>query len=134
MLYLLDANVRITASNLYYPLEAVPEFWDRLAHQGAEGAIKMPIGTYEEVRDGSNDAERDLLFAWVQDVANRQAILFDEDVDSGLVRRVLEEGYRGADIAPGRAAAPRHRAPCGSWWQRLCQQRAVRPGARFRAP
>jgi len=37
MLYLLDANVRITASNLYYPLEAVPEFWDRLAHQGAEG-------------------------------------------------------------------------------------------------
>ena len=27
MLYLLDANVLITAHNLYYPIDAVPEFW-----------------------------------------------------------------------------------------------------------
>ena len=93
MVYLLDANVLITANNLYYPVDAVPEFWDWLAHQAAEGAVKMPIETYEEVRDGGNDAERDPLFAWVQDAANREAILFDEDVDFDLVRRVLEQGY-----------------------------------------
>ena len=27
MLYLFDANVLITASNMYYPLDAVPEFF-----------------------------------------------------------------------------------------------------------
>lgn len=27
MLYLLDANVLITASRLYYPVDQVPEFW-----------------------------------------------------------------------------------------------------------
>jgi len=27
MLYLLDANVVITAHNTYYGLDAVPEFW-----------------------------------------------------------------------------------------------------------
>ena len=63
MVYLLDANVLITAQNLYYPVDAVPEFWDWLVHMGNAGEIKMPIETFEEVRDGSNDAERDLLFA-----------------------------------------------------------------------
>ena len=46
---------------------------------GNEGNIKMPIETLEEVKDGSNDAERDLLFAWIQDDANKAAILFDQD-------------------------------------------------------
>ena len=66
MIYLLDANVLITAHHLYYPVNAVPEFWDWLVHMGNSGKIKMPIETLEEVKDGSNDAERDLLFAWMQ--------------------------------------------------------------------
>lgn len=85
MLYLLDANVLITAHHLYYPVDAVPEFWDWLAHQGEAGNIKMPIETFEEVKDGSNDADRDLLYAWVQDDANKAAILFDGDVQPPLV-------------------------------------------------
>jgi Domain of unknown function (DUF4411) len=31
MLYLLDANVLITARNRYYPIDTVPEFWSWLA-------------------------------------------------------------------------------------------------------
>ncbi|WP_410001046.1 DUF4411 family protein [Rhizobium leguminosarum] len=27
-MHLLDANVLITAHNLYYPIQRVPEFWD----------------------------------------------------------------------------------------------------------
>ncbi len=27
MLYLFDANVLITASNTYYPIDQVPEYW-----------------------------------------------------------------------------------------------------------
>ena len=30
MLYLLDANVLITANNLYYPIDSVPEYWEWL--------------------------------------------------------------------------------------------------------
>lgn len=88
MLYLLDANVLITAHHLYYPVDAVPEFWDWLAHQGEAGNIKMPIETFEEVKDGSNDADKDLLYAWVQDDAHKAAILFDGDVERQLVQQV----------------------------------------------
>jgi len=88
MLYLLDANVLITAQNQYYPVDAVPEFWQWLTYMGQSGEIKMPIETLEEVKDGSNDTERDLLFAWIQDEANKTAILLDEDVRPDLVQRV----------------------------------------------
>lgn len=88
MLYLLDANVLITAHHLYYPVDAVPEFWDWLAHQGEAGNVKMPIETFEEVKDGSNDADKDLLYAWVQDDTHKAAILFDADVAPQLVQQV----------------------------------------------
>jgi hypothetical protein len=93
VLYLLDANVLITAHSLYYPVERVPEFWEWLTHQGTLGFVKMPIETFEEVKDGSNDEERDLLFAWIQEAGNKTAILFEEAVDPRLVNRVIREGY-----------------------------------------
>lgn len=93
MLYLLDANVPITANNLYYPVEAVPEFWSWLAHQGQHGSVKMPLETFEEVKDGGRDEERDPLFAWITDEEHKAALLLDEEVDPGLVARVLDEGY-----------------------------------------
>lgn len=91
MLYLLDANVLITAHHLYYPVDAVPEFWDWLAHQGEAGNVKMPIETFEEVKDGSNDADKDLLYAWVQDNAHKAAILFDGVVEPQLVQQVTRQ-------------------------------------------
>lgn len=96
MLYLLDANVLITAHHLYYPVDAVPEFWDWLAHQGEAGNIKMPIETFEEVKDGSNNADKDLLYGWVQDDSNRAAILFDGDVQPQLVQQVT--GHYAPDL------------------------------------
>jgi Domain of unknown function (DUF4411) len=93
VLYLLDANVLITAANLYYRVDTVPEFWGWLAHKAGAGDIKMPLETFEEVKDGSTDAERDLLFAWIREEANKAAVLLNEEVDPVLVRRVLTEGY-----------------------------------------
>ena len=93
MLYLLDANVLITAHNSYYPVGAVPEFWAWLAYMGSTGHIKMPLETYEEVKDGGTDVERDALFAWTQDDTNKIAILLDEEVRVDLVQKVLNEGY-----------------------------------------
>lgn len=93
MLYLLDASVLITAHSNYYPVDAVPEFWDWLAHHCQASNVKMPIETFEEVRDGSNDAEQDLLYGWVRNDAIKDALLFGEEVNRDLVRRVIDEGY-----------------------------------------
>jgi hypothetical protein len=94
MLYLLDANVLITAHNLYYGIGTVPEFWAWLAHHGRAGNVKMPLEPFEEVKDGSNDEEADLLYAWIRDDDNKAAILLaGEEVDQELVARVLREGY-----------------------------------------
>jgi Domain of unknown function (DUF4411) len=93
MLYLLDANVLITAHNLYYPIDGVPEFWTWLVHKGDAGDLKMPLENYEEVKDGSTDEEKDLLFGWIKSEEVKAAILFDETVDPDLVGRVINEGY-----------------------------------------
>jgi len=59
MLYLLDANVLITANNLYYPIDQVPEFWSWLHHQATAGQVKVPLEVMEEVKAGRR--ENDLL-------------------------------------------------------------------------
>src|SRR3546814_6313593 len=56
----------------------------------------MPVETFEEVKDGGTDAERDMLYAWVQEDAHKSAILFDEDVRPELVQQVV--GHYAADL------------------------------------
>ena len=84
MVYLLDANVLITAHSLYYPIDVVPEFWAWLVHKGSAGDLKMPLENYEEVKDGSTDEEKDLLFGWIKSEEVKASILFDEQVDPAL--------------------------------------------------
>jgi hypothetical protein len=93
MLYLLDANVVITAHNSYYPIDGVPEFWTWLVHKGNAGDLKMPRENYEEIKDGSKDGEKDLLFSWITADDVKVALLFDEDVDPNLVAQVINDGY-----------------------------------------
>lgn len=93
MIYLLDANVLITAHSYYYPVDAVPEFWSWIAHQAANNKIKIPVEIYEEIKDGSNDAEQDLLYAWIQDSDHKKATVLSKDVDPAMVQRVIAEGY-----------------------------------------
>lgn len=91
MLYLLDANILITAANTYYGISRVPEFWSWLQHQGTSGQIKIPVEMYEEVLEGRKDDDE--LLDWVKHDANRKALLFDESSKPDLVRRVVREGY-----------------------------------------
>lgn len=93
MLYLPDASVLITAHNLYYPIDRVPEYWEWLAYVGSQGHVKMPFEIFEEVTEGPSDAEKDLLFAWLREDDNRKALLLNEEVDPALVQRVTAEGY-----------------------------------------
>lgn len=93
MLYLLDANVLITAHNRYYPIDQVPEFWSWLHHQGLSGHVKIAVEILDEILEGHDDA----LLGWLRNDANRAALLLDEVVSPELVRRVVTEGY-AADL------------------------------------
>lgn len=97
MLYLLDASVLITANHSYYPIDGVPEYWEWLAHVGQLGHVKMPFEIFDEVKDGPDDSEKDLLFAWLQEDANKKALLLGDAVDPELVQKVMSEGY-AADL------------------------------------
>lgn len=88
MLYLLDANVLITAHNSYYDIDRVPEFWEWLAHVCSEEHAKVPLELYEEIT-GGNDALAD----WAKEDENRSALLLEEAVDGELASRVVEQGY-----------------------------------------
>ena len=93
MLHLLDANVLITASRDYYPLDRVPEFWEWLIHHANNGKVKMPLEMVEEIREGSGD-----LASWLSLSDHLDALCLDEEADVSLVRQVLNEGYAG-DLA-----------------------------------
>lgn len=93
MLYLLDANVLITAQNLYYPINQVPEFWEWLQYMGESNQIKIPVEIIEEIKEGPKHIEQDLLYAWIHENSNLEAIRLDEEIHIDLVRRVVEEGY-----------------------------------------
>lgn len=88
MLYLLDANVLITANRNYYGIERVPEFWGWLEHQAQTGTIKMPLEIYEEIEDDEHG-----LGAWANRHEVRTALVLNEEVDIAHVRHVLSNGY-----------------------------------------
>lgn len=92
MVYLLDANVLITAHNSYYPIDVVPEYWEWLIHVGEQGLVKMPFEIFEEVKDGPN-GEKDPLFAWIQHEKTKNAILLPGSAQPELVQHVIATGY-----------------------------------------
>ena len=62
MLHLFDANVLITASNTYYPIDQIPEFWDWIEYQATNDRIRLPVEMLDEVLAGSK--KEDPLLAW----------------------------------------------------------------------
>ncbi|MCY1343028.1 hypothetical protein D9M68_405330 [compost metagenome] len=88
-LYLLDANVLITAHREYYPIDMVPEFWAWLLHMAQAGIIKMPLETYEEVKDGGGKVKKDALVDWLGQDEVKDALVLDEEVHPPLVDQVV---------------------------------------------
>ena len=95
MLYLLDANVLITAHNTYYALDQVPEFWAWLHYQGVNGKIKVPREMMDEVLAGNPD---DLLYKWIRAPRNRDALVLDENPNPPLIQKIVNGGY-GKDLS-----------------------------------
>ena len=89
MVFLFDANVLIAASNTYYPIDRIPEFWSWIAHQATSGKIQLPIEILEEVLAGrKND---DPLLDWIK--AHYDSLELNEASVPEKVQHVLEYGY-----------------------------------------
>ena len=88
MLYLLDANVLMTAQDAYYPIERVPQFWEWIIDNAKHNRIKIPYEILRELEAGKKEGE---LFKWIK--TNKKNLLLDEDVDILLVNKVIEQGY-----------------------------------------
>lgn len=93
VLYLLDANVLITAHRDYYPVKRVPEFWAWLAHQARAGRVKIPAEILDEVKAGRRRKGMDDLLDWLKEDSVKDVLVLDEQPDPVLVRRVAAEGY-----------------------------------------
>lgn len=87
MLYLLDANVLITADRQYYPMDRIPQFWSWVLEQAEAGHIKIPYEIYGEITEGKEDD----LVKWLKQ--HRTSLILDEEVDIGLLQEVLDRGY-----------------------------------------
>lgn len=95
MLYLLDANVLITANSSYYPIDQIPEFWSWVHYQASSNRIKIPREIMEEIKAGRKDD--DPLLDWISIAEIETALLLDETVDVALVQQVVSTGY-AADL------------------------------------
>jgi hypothetical protein len=89
VLYLFDANVLITASNTYYPIDQIPEFWAWIEHQGITGNVKLPLEMLEEILAGAKN--NDPLLDWISD--HQHALRLGEAPDPAIVQKVVINGY-----------------------------------------
>ena len=97
MLYLLDANVLITAHDDYYPIDRIPQFWEWIVVHAKHGQIKMPFEMLAEVKAGQpkRDVENqdDELLRWLRTDEHEKDLLLNANADYIAVNRVFKEGY-----------------------------------------
>lgn len=100
-MFLLDANVLITAADNHYPVDVAPGFWDQLLGALEAGEAQIPVSVYREltVQKGR------WLTGWLNsNVPSGSAAVLQED-DSQLV--ALQEVTKWLS-SPGRSFAQRH--------------------------
>lgn len=59
-IFLLDANVLMTAARQYYAFDIVPGFWAALGRQALNGELRSIDKVHEEINQGKDD-----LVSWV---------------------------------------------------------------------
>lgn len=89
MLYLLDANVLISAHELHYPIDRIPQFWTWLLAQCESGRVKMPYEIHKEIADSTGGD----LKAWVTTAEAIKNLRFDAQIHQADLRKVITEGY-----------------------------------------
>jgi hypothetical protein len=90
VLYLLDANVLISAHELHYPIDRIPQFWTWLLALGESGRVKMPYEIHKEIADSTGGDLKD----WVTTAEAIKKIRLDARINqanSDLNDSELEE-------------------------------------------
>lgn len=90
-LYLLDANVLISAHDDYYPVDRIQPFWNWLLEEATAGRVKIPLENYNEI----TPPEESPLCEWVNNKEVSTELILDEEVNQDIFNRVLKEGYAG---------------------------------------
>lgn len=85
-MFIVDANVLITASRLYYEFGRVDEYWEWLLYQNEIHNVKVPLEVIVEVETG-----KDKLSEWVSSF--KETLILNESVDKLLLEQVYQEGY-----------------------------------------
>lgn len=97
MLYLLDANVLITAHDDYYPIDRIPQFWEWIIFHAEHGQIQMPFEMLAEVKAGQPKRDSanqdDELFRWLKTNNHETELLLNASADRLAVNKVFREGY-----------------------------------------
>jgi hypothetical protein len=93
MLYLLDANVLITAERDYYAMGQVPEYWEWIVHMATEGSVKLPQEIIFEVLEGGKDKDKDPLLAWLKHGGVQDSLTLLDEVMPHEVQSVVKRGY-----------------------------------------
>lgn len=88
MLYLLDANVLISAHELHYPLDRIPQFWTWLSAMAARDTVKIPYEIYNEIAFSKGE-----LKDWLTDPGISRKFKLKAQVDPIILQRVIDEGY-----------------------------------------
>jgi hypothetical protein len=89
VLYLLDANVLISAHELHYPIDRIPQFWTWLLALGESGRVKMPYEIHKEIADSTGGDLKD----WVTTAEAIKKIRLDARINQANLRKVITEGY-----------------------------------------
>lgn len=88
MLYLLDANVLISAHELHYPLGRIPQFWAWLLSAADAGTIKLPIEIFDEIAISKGD-----LKDWLTIPDHAKKLKLSGQVNGTTLQEVISQGY-----------------------------------------
>ena len=85
-MFIVDANVLITANKWYYEFGRVDEYWEWLLYHSEIQNVKVPLEVIGEIETGD-----DKLSEWVSSF--KETLILNESVDTLLLKQVYQEGY-----------------------------------------
>jgi uncharacterized protein DUF4411 len=88
MLYLLDANVLISAHELHYPLKRIPQFWTWLLKLADADTVKLPYEIFNEIAISKGE-----LKDWITAPDHSKKLKLGAHVSPALLQKVISEGY-----------------------------------------
>ena len=87
-LYLLDANVLITANSDYFPRRRIPQYWEWLLVKAESNTVKIPLEIYQEITPADDNFSK-----WIESEETQTKLILSENFNNNIRKRVLSEGY-----------------------------------------